>query len=335
MAETETTANVVPLNPTPAKSKSRQSSANRARGNRRRRAPKPSQPAGAFEAAPADAILPARLDAHAVRRDGVPSRVLAATVFGLGLLTAAVGLYLNASFLWKFGRTSEAGLVFAVVGLVTDTITLVLPATVMVLWQRGRRGLALTGSCMYVIAVAMTLLTAVGFAATNIDDAIAGRGAAAAQRTALLDDISRLKAERNALVFMPADHGAIAAAQTARDQECGRVGPNCRQRVAELNAVLRDKAAADRAAEIDARIATQAAMVNALPTLASADPQIEAARAAVVWLSGGHLTASSEDIRMTRVLGIAAVLFMAGLLLAFGTALRQPARNNPVLPSQA
>jgi len=30
---------------------------------------------------------------------------------------------------------------------------------------------------------------------------------------------------------------------------------------------------------------------------------------------------------MTRVLGIAAVLFMAGLLLALGTALRQPARS--------
>jgi hypothetical protein len=60
--------------------------------------------------------------------------------------------------------------------------------------------------------------------------------------------------------------------------------------------------------------------------LASAGPQTEAARAAVIWLSGGHVTASSEDIRMTRVLGIAAVLFMAGLLLAFGTALRQPAR---------
>ena len=245
-------------------------------------------------------------------------------MFALGLVTAAVGLYLNASFLWKFGRTSESGLVLAVVGLVTDTITLVLPATVMVLWQQSRRGLALTGCCMYAIAVAMTLLTAVGFAATNIDDAIAGRGAAATQREALRDEIDHLKAERNGLVFLPTDRSAVAAAQIARDQECGRVGPNCRQRVAELNAVLRDKAAADRAAEIDTRIAAQEAVLNALPALASADPQIEAARAAVLWLSGGHVTASSEDIRMTRVLGIAAVLFMAGLLFAFGTALRQP-----------
>ena len=91
--------------------------------------------------------------------------------------------------------------------------------------------------------------------------------------------------------------------------------------------MLRDKAAADRAAEIDARIAAQEAGLSALPPLASADPQTEAARAAVTWLSAGHVAASSEDIRMTRMLGIAAVLFMAGLLLAFGTALRQPARK--------
>jgi hypothetical protein len=229
--------------------------------------------------------------------------------------------------LWKFGRTSEAGLVLAVVGLVTDTITLVLPATVMVLWQQSRCALALTGCNMYAVAVTMTLLTAVGFAATNIDDAIAGRGAATAQRETLRDEIDRLKSERDGLVFIPTDRSAVAAAQVARDQACGRVGPNCRQRVAELNAVLRDKAAADRAAEIDARIAAQEAGLSALPPLASADPQTEAARAAVTWLSAGHVAASSEDIRMTRVIGIAAVLFMAGLLLAFGTALRQPARK--------
>jgi len=216
--------------------------------------------------------------------------------------------------------------VLAIVGLVTDTVTLVLPATVMALWQQSRRGLAFAGCCMYAVAVGMTLLTAVGFAATNIDDAVAGRDASAASRGALIEEIDRLKAERRRLVFLPADQNAVAAAKLARDQECGRVGPNCRQRVAELNAVLRDKAAADRAGEIDARIAQEEGILTAWPVLASADPQTEAARAAIAWLSGGHLRASAEDIRMSRVVGIAAVLFMAGLLLAFGTALRQPRR---------
>jgi hypothetical protein len=325
MAESET-ANVVALNPAPAKSKSRASPAKRARATRSRRRRPSAVPPATPETGAATAIARSDPAIHPVTRDAAPSRLLAVAVFAVGLVTAAVGLYLNASFLWKFGRTSESGVIFAVVGLVTDTITLVLPATVMVLWQKSRRGLALTGCCMYAVAVAMTLLTAVGFAATNIDDAIAGRDAATVRREALRNDIDRLKSERNGLVFAPIESGAVAAAQIARDQECGRVGPNCRQRVAELNSLLRDKAAADRAAEIDARIAEQEASFNALPVLASADPQTEAARAAVRWISGGHLAASSEDIRMTRVLGIAAVLFMAGLLLAFGTALRQPTR---------
>src|SRR5215471_19030874 len=57
-------------------------------------------------------------------RHAVPPRTLAVAVFALGLVTAAVGLYLNASFLWKFGRTSEAGLVLGVVGFATDGVTL-------------------------------------------------------------------------------------------------------------------------------------------------------------------------------------------------------------------
>jgi hypothetical protein len=321
MSEAESSATVVPLKPAPVKSRAREPSGKRPRAKR----PRKRQPAAAQIAA-AEPVSLSQVAVQAPERAHAPSRLLALTVFGIGLLTAAVGLYLNASFLWTFGRTSDAGLVLAVVGLVTDTVTLVLPSTVMALWQQSRRGLALAGCCMYAIAVGMTLLTAVGFAATNIDDAVAGRDATATNRGALLDEIDRLKAERRRLVFLPADQSAVAAAQLARDQECGRVGPNCRQRVAELNAVLRDKAASDRATEIDARIAQEEASLGALPALASADPQIEAARAVITWLSGGHLTASAEDIRMSRVVGIAAVLFMAGLLLAFGTALRQPRR---------
>jgi hypothetical protein len=310
MSDVEASATVVPLKPAPGKTRSPEPAAKRARTKRtRKRQPATAQTSAATAARPATA-----------------SRALALAVFGVGLLTAAVELYLNASFLWRFGRTSEAGLVLATVGLVTDTVTLVLPATVMALWQQSRRGLALAGCCMYAIAVAMTLLTAVGFAATNIDDAVAGRDAVAESRAAVIDEIARLKSERSRLVFLPADESGVAAAERARDQECGRVGPNCRQRVAELNAVLRDKAAAERAADIDARIAEEEAALSALPALASTDPQTEAARAAIMWLSGGHVSASAEDIRMSRVVGIAAVLFMAGLLLAFGTALRQPAR---------
>ena len=102
------------------------------------------------------------------------------------------------------------------------------------------------------------------------------------------------------------------------------MGPYCRQRVVELAAVLRDQAAAASAGALAATIARDEATLKTLPALASADPQTEAARAVVAWLSQGRVTATAEDIRMTRILGIGGVLLMAGLLLAFGAALRHP-----------
>jgi hypothetical protein len=57
------------------------------------------------------------------------------------------------------------------------------------------------------------------------------------------------KAERAGLAgFTPTSAQAVAAAEIARNQECGRVGPNCRARVAELSTALRDRALTERAA---------------------------------------------------------------------------------------
>src|SRR5262249_51397798 len=131
MSDVESSATVVPLKPAPVKSRAREPSGKR---------PRKRQPAAAQIVA-AEPISLSQVAVQAPERAHAPSRVLALTVFGIGLLTAAVGLYLNASFLWTFGRTSEAGLVLAIVGLVTDTVTLVLPSTVMALWQQSRRGL--------------------------------------------------------------------------------------------------------------------------------------------------------------------------------------------------
>lgn len=198
--------------------------------------------------------------------------LLAATVVLLGLTMAAVGLYLNASFLWSFGRTSETGAVLVVIGLVTDGLTLVLPCVTAGLWARRRYVLAVMAIAVYVLAVTNTALTSIGFASTNIGDAVTGRAAAVQQRTAIIEDTERLKAERANLQFVPTTEQAMTAAVIARDQECGRVGDNCRRRVAELAAVLQAKTPTDKAAEIDARIAALSAKLDNTPALVSADP---------------------------------------------------------------
>src|SRR4051794_516337 len=72
------------------------------------------------------------------RHDGVTaSRLVAATVALLGAILAGVGIYLNASFLFAFGRSNEAGLLLATLGLVIDGLTLVMPSAAALLWTRG------------------------------------------------------------------------------------------------------------------------------------------------------------------------------------------------------
>lgn len=171
----------------------------------------------------------------------------------------------------------------------------------------------------------MTALTSLGFASTNIGEAVTGRGAAIHQRASLLEDVERLKAERVSLPpFTPTSEQAVTAATIARDQECGRVGDNCRRRVAELAAVLQAKALTDKAAEIDGRIAALSVKLANTPAVASADPQVDGAVAVLAWLSRGVIARVAADIGMVRLIGVATMPILGGLLIAFAMALAQP-----------
>jgi hypothetical protein len=262
-----------------------------------------------------------------------PSMILAPVVFVLGLATAAVGLWLNASFLWAFGRTSDAGVMLAVIGGITDIATLVLPPTLVGLWARRRFVLTGTALAVYLLAVVMTALASLGFASTHIGDAVTGRSDTTEQRAALLDELARRKAERAGLAgFTPTSTQAVTAAEIARNQECGRVGPNCRARVAELNAALRDRALTEHAAELETAIATLSGKLDHTPAIKTADPQVESAVRMIAWASRGTITPSAGDVEMLRLLGVALMPILGGLLLAFAMALAQPAASPTRLP---
>ena len=253
--------------------------------------------------------------------------LLATGVFVLGLATAAVGLWLNASFLRAFGRTSDAGVTLAVIGGVTDTATLVLPPTLVGLWARRRFVLMATALSVYLLAVVMTALASLGFASTHIGDAVTGRSAATELRAALLGELARRKAERAGLAgFTPTSAQAVTAAEIARNQECGRVGPNCRARVAELNTALRDRALTERAAELETAIATLSGKLERAPAINTADPQVESAVHMIAWASRGTITPAAGDVEMLRLLGVALMPILGGLLIAFAMGLAQPMR---------
>ena len=263
---------------------------------------------------PSVTVLPGR---------SVAPHIVAVAVALLAIILVIVGFYVNSTFLFAFGGSTEAGLLLAALGLTIDGLTLVLPSAATQLWKQGRHAWAITTGCVTVMAFAMTLLTTTGFVSTQIGDAVTGRNAIASQRAAIVEDLARLKAERAGLQFTPTAERAVTAAEKARDQECGRVGPNCRERVAELNAAHRNKALTERAVELDAGITALTAKLANLPAIATADPQIEGATTLVTWLSAGKLALTGHDIAMVRTFGLTVTPALAGLLFALALVLWQ------------
>jgi len=89
--------------------------------------------------------------------------------------------------------------------------------------------------------------------------------------------------------------------------------------------MLQAKALTDKAAEIEARVATLSAKLDKTPALVTADPQTSGALAVINWISRGAITPGAADIEMVRLLGVTMMPILGGLLIAFGMALVHPA----------
>ena len=286
-----------------------------------------------------------RPDPSTVSRQGgavgtlVRRNFLSNSVFLLGVSAALVGLGLNTSFLWSFGRTPEAGVLLASIGLVIDGATLILPSAVAGLFSRRCYVLVVFSTLLCVFAWTMTIFVSIGFSTANIGDTVTERGGALSQRASIVEAMERLTAERNRLPpFVPTSKEGVAAAQDAvalaiitRDQACSRVGRTCRRGEAELGArqsevmlAEKDKATTDQAARLDQRLREAQVALNALPVLGSADPQIEGAIDFIVWVSGAKIVPTPADLRMLRIFGLAVLPLLAGLFFPFAVALRQP-----------
>jgi hypothetical protein len=89
----------------------------------------------------------------------------------------------------------------------------------------------------------------------------------------------------------------LPIAKAARDRECGKVGPVCCQR---------EDGVVERQHQLDA----------ALRSVESrADPQADAAARLVAWASAGVLQPTSDDLAMLRLLLLAALPQIGGVLL--------------------
>jgi hypothetical protein len=198
------------------------------------------------------------------------------------LALAGVGITMNGWFARSLGSSDVAGWLFLAVGVAADVVALVMPACAAGLWHAGHRATALVGWAVWVMTFVFALTAGIGFASTNISDTTLAR----ATRTTPAVAVAQ---------------AALGDAMAARDRECkGGVGKYCRER---------------EAAVVERRQAVDAAMHTVEQT---ADPQTDAAIRVVAWVSRGALQPTSNDFAMLRLVLLALLPQIGGILLMVG-----------------
>ena len=219
------------------------------------------------------------------------------TIIGLAIGFLALGI--NGQTGWRFGTTPLAAWTFAGLSIAADALVMTLPAAAVALWHARQRLLAFTAWLLAGMALTIAALASLGFAELHFADT-------AASRQAIVTTASTLADQRTARIA--AAERAVAIATKAREGECAIRGPRCRDREAEERTTLTTLASV---------LATPA---PAAAPIADPDPQVTAALRLVTWL-GLNLTAA--DVVNLRLILMATLPNIAGLVLAFGVALRR------------
>ena len=198
------------------------------------------------------------------------------------LALAAVGMAMNGWYAHSLGSSSTAGWMFLAIGVTADLVALVMPTCAARLWQARHRASALAGWIVWVMTFVFAVTAGIGFASTNISD------------------VTLARASRVTPAVQSAQT-SLSDAMVARDRECkGGVGKFCREREA---------AVAERRQALDAAMATVSQ---------TADPQTEAAIKLVAWVSRGVMKPSADDFIMLRLILLALLPQIGGILLMVG-----------------
>jgi hypothetical protein len=277
-------------------------------------------------------------DSTPVRRGA--GRICLGLLLGLVALgLTVVGLTVNTRFAASFGQTAEAAALLAAVGLTIDLLAIVLPSAAAQLWRDRHAMSASAAWAIWLIALGMTLLAAIGFAATNIGDGVAGRSKVAAEATALAADIERLRAER--AVITEARPVSTIEAEIQRAQPaaaavwkqtagCSNVtmaasGAAC----AEVLKLRQALGVAQRRDTLDAELRSTEARLAPLPAITTSDPQATMAADIVAWISLGHVSLTPHDIHRMRITGLTIIPALAGIIFMFAVTLLRARREMP------
>jgi hypothetical protein len=223
----------------------------------------------------------------------IASLTLAAAAFTL----AAVGLTTNGWFARSLGSSDIAGWLFLAIGVAADLAALVTPICAARLWHIGRRAASVAGWAVWAMTFVFAVVAGIGFASVNIADVTTARAS-------------------RATPAVTAAQSALSDAMSARDRECGNgLGKFCREREATV---------AERRQILDA------AMV---PVRQTADPQMDAAIKIVAWVTFGTLRPSGDDFAMLRLVLLALLPQLGGILLMVSRSAMRPAPREKGQPA--
>lgn len=227
---------------------------------------------------PSRAVTSALAEPVTASRPRLAPMILSIAAFAL----AAVGITINGWFARSLGASDVAGWLFLAVGVAADLVALVMPSCAAGLWQAGQRTTALVGWAAWLMTFVFAVTAGIGFASTNITDVTLAR----ASRTTPAVTMAQ---------------AALNDAMAARDRECkGGVGKFCRER---------EQAVAERRQILDSATASVGQ---------TADPQTDAAIKLVTWISRGLLRPTPNDFAMLRLILLALLPQIGGILLLVG-----------------
>jgi hypothetical protein len=216
-----------------------------------------------------------------------PATPLRRQVVPILLLVAALalggaGITMNGWFARSLGSSDVASWLFLAIGAAADLVALAMPSCAAGLWRGGHRATSLVGWAVWLMTFVFAVTSGIGFASTNIAD------------------MTLARASRVTPAVVTAQ-SALSDAMAARDRECkGGVGRFCRDR---------------EAAVVERRQILDSAMTSVEQT---ADPQTNAAIKVVSWVSHGTLRPAAEDFVMLRLILLALLPQIGGILLMVG-----------------
>jgi hypothetical protein len=161
-----------------------------------------------------------------------------------GVTLAITSMQANAWFGFSLTTDETAGGIFATLSVTAEIVACVLPTANRFYWQDGDWWTALKGGALMCVALMVVFFAASGFVLTNVNDAITTR----AERTTPTITIAQ---------------AALNDAKAARDRECSKIGPVCRQR--ENTVTERQRKLDEAKAEVRAAADPQAEALNVTP----------------------------------------------------------------------